>query len=46
MCSNINLLISAGIVEMNAHYGKVMSALRETIRLMREVDEVIESAGG
>lgn len=28
------------------HYGKVVSALGETIRIMREVDEVIESAGG
>jgi predicted helicase len=28
------------------HYGKVVSALGETIRLMREVDAVIESAGG
>jgi hypothetical protein len=28
------------------HYGKVVSALGETIRLMREVDGVIESAGG
>ncbi|MGC1375182.1 MAG: type ISP restriction/modification enzyme [Anaerolineales bacterium] len=29
-----------------AHYGKVVVALGETIRLMGEVDEVIESAGG
>jgi len=28
------------------HYGKVVSALGETIRIMREVDGVIESAGG
>lgn len=28
------------------HYGKVVSALGETIRIMAEVDEVIESAGG
>ena len=28
------------------HYGKVVSALGETIRLMAEVDGVIESAGG
>lgn len=28
------------------HYGKVASALGETIRIMKEVDEVIESAGG
>jgi hypothetical protein len=28
------------------YYGKVVSALGETIRLMAEVDGVIESAGG
>jgi hypothetical protein len=28
------------------HYGKVVTTLRETIRLMGEVDGVIESAGG
>ena len=28
------------------HYGKVVVSLRETIRLMGEVDGVIESAGG
>jgi hypothetical protein len=28
------------------HYGKVVVALKETIRLMGEVDGVIESAGG
>jgi hypothetical protein len=28
------------------HYGKVVFALGETIRLMAEVDGVIESAGG
>jgi predicted helicase len=29
-----------------AHYQKIVVALKETIRLMGEVDEVIESAGG
>ena len=28
------------------HYGKVFVSLRETIRLMGEVDGVIQSAGG
>lgn len=28
------------------HYGKIVSALGETIRIMREVDEVIEVNGG
>ena len=28
------------------HYGKVVVSLKETIRLMGEVDGVIESAGG
>ena len=28
------------------HYGKVVSALGETIPIMREVDGAIESAGG
>jgi hypothetical protein len=35
--------LSAGDI---VHYGKVVSALGETIRLMAEVDGVIESAGG
>jgi predicted helicase len=29
-----------------AHYGKITVALRETIRLMSEIDEVIEAHGG
>jgi len=29
-----------------AHYQKIVNALGETIRLMGEVDEAIESAGG
>jgi hypothetical protein len=29
-----------------AHHGKVVSALGETIRIMREVDEMIEPTGG
>jgi hypothetical protein len=33
-------------VEDIVHYGKVVVSLRETIRLMGEVDGVIESAGG
>jgi hypothetical protein len=30
----------------SVHYGKVVSALGETIRLMGEVDEVIDVNGG
>ena len=30
----------------NVHYGKVVSALGETIRLMAEVDGVIDVNGG
>jgi hypothetical protein len=29
-----------------AHYQKIVVALRETIRLMKEIDEVIEKHGG
>ena len=28
------------------HYAKIVTALHETIRLMREIDEVIEAHGG
>ena len=33
-------------VEDIVHYGKVVSALGETIRIMKEVDEVIDVNGG
>ena len=33
-------------VEHQAHYQKVVVALNETIRLMQEIDEVIERHGG
>ena len=29
-----------------AHYQRIVVALKETIRLMREIDEVIEAHGG
>ncbi len=29
-----------------AHYQKIVVALKETIRLMQEIDEVIEQHGG
>ncbi len=29
-----------------AHYQKIVVALNETIRLMREIDEIIEQHGG
>jgi hypothetical protein len=40
------LLPNVPSVEDIAHFGKVVTSLRETIRLMGEVDGVIESAGG
>ena len=32
--------------EDKAHYAKIVVALKETIRLMGEIDEVIEAHGG
>jgi len=39
-------MINSILLENNVHYGQVVTALGETIRLMAEVDGVIESAGG
>ena len=39
-------MVNSILLENNVHYGKVVSALGETIRLMGEVDAVIEVNGG
>jgi hypothetical protein len=41
--STIILLLVADYI---AHYQKIVVALKETIRLMKEIDEVIEVHGG